>query len=576
MVTILERPRQQLAEPLSTDLPDWIQTLYASRGVTESNALAKGLEHLLPFDTMKDVSKAAIRLADALVAQERLLIIGDFDSDGATSTALAVSALRAFGALYVDYLVPNRFEYGYGLTPEIVSVAKAKQPQVIITVDNGIASVEGAHACHDAGIDLIITDHHLPGNALPKACAIVNPNQLGCAFPSKHLAGVGVIFYVMLALRHELRLRDWFTTKNMAVPNLGQWLDLVALGTVADVVPLDNNNRRLVHQGIMRMRTGQLRPGLQALLQIANRSLKQLVASDLGFAVAPRLNAAGRLDDMSLGINCLLADNLDTAMKLAAKLDILNTERRAIEATMQAQAFKALNDMSLSEPATQAAALCVYDASWHQGVIGILASRIKDKWHRPVIAFASVGEDELKGSARSIASVHIRDVLAAIASHHPGLITRFGGHAQAAGLSLRKQDLPAFREAFEQAVAKCVQPDDLNPVLYSDGALDSAQLTLDVAELLRDLEPWGQAFPAPLFDGTFNVYDQRLVGGKHLKLCLSLPDSPVLINAIAFNINTAEWPNHRCQQLYAAYRLDVNEFRGRKDLQLIIEHCRPI
>lgn len=576
MVTIVQRPRPDLVVPLSTELPLWVQALYVQRGVTEPSELNKGLEYLLPFDTMKGTREGAALLADALAKQENILIIGDFDSDGATSTALAVSVLRAFGAQHVDYLVPNRFEYGYGLTPEIVEVASKRQPNMIITVDNGIASLEGADACLEKHINLLITDHHLPGDSLPHAAAIINPNQPECTFPSKNLAGVGVIFYLMLALRHELRQRDWFSQQNIAMPNMAQWLDLVALGTVADVVPLDSNNRRLVHQGILRMRAGYLRPGLLALLQIANRSVKQLVASDLGFAVAPRLNAAGRLDDMSLGINCLLADDANTALKLAQQLDTLNTERRAIEATMQEQAFKALAAMKLPLQGQQALGLCLFDPSWHQGVIGILASRIKDKWHRPVIAFASVGEGELKGSARSIAKVHIRDVLAHIAHRYPTLIQRFGGHAQAAGLSIREQDLPAFREAFEQAVAQVINPDELNAVLYSDGALDSSQLTLDAAELLRDLEPWGQAFPAPLFDGTFKVYDQRLVGAKHLKLSLGLPDSPVLIDAIAFNVDTEVWPNHRCRTLHAAYRLDVNEFRGRRDLQLIIEHFYPL
>lgn len=575
MLTIVRRQSKISTQALDSQLPMWIQDLYAKRGVAHPHELDKQLEHLEPFTKMHGVLDGARRLADALMQQEKIVIIGDFDSDGATSTALAMSALTALGAQNVDYLVPNRFEYGYGLTPEIVAVAaKHMQPKVIITVDNGIASIEGAEVCAALGIDLVITDHHLAGDSLPKAVAIINPNQPGCPFPSKHLAGVGVIFYLMLALRSELKQRDWFVDKPL--PNMGQLLDLVALGTVADVVQLDSHNRRLVHHGIARIRAGQCRPGITALLQVANREPSDIVAADLGFAVAPRLNAAGRLDDMRLGIECLLAPTLQEALVHAKALDALNTERRAIEATMQAQAMEALKSLNTAKQRDDALGLCLFDPSWHQGVIGIVASRIKDKWHRPVIAFAKADAGLLKGSARSITGVHIRDVLAYMANREPTLISRFGGHAQAAGLTIQEADLPRFREAFVVALSVVMTTEDLKPVLYTDGALAPEQLNLETATQLRYLEPWGQAFPEPVFDGEFVIYDQRLVGGKHLKLTLSTPDSPVLINAIAFNVDLDKWPNHHSRKMHAVYRLDVNSFRGRRDLQLIIEYCYPL
>jgi len=478
------------------------------------------------------------------------------------------------GAKQVSYLVPNRFEYGYGLTPEIVELAKQQQPDLIVTVDNGISSIDGVSAAKVADIDVLVTDHHLPGAALPAADAIVNPNQPGDEFPSKNLAGVGVIFYVMLALRTYLRENGWFEQQQILEPNLATLLDIVSLGTVADVVPLDHNNRILVSQGLARIRKGVCCPGINALLNVGKRNPHNIVASDLGFAVGPRLNAAGRLEDMSLGIECLLADDPDAAMLLAQRLDELNRERREIEGEMQAQALDCLANIKLGIKDEDASVgLCLFDETWHQGVVGIVASRIKDRYHRPVIAFALANADvesdgaEIKGSARSIKGVHMRDLLDTIAARHPGLLSKFGGHAMAAGMTLKASDLKAFEVAFNEELRRCVDDEILQDVIHSDGELESDEFSLELAEALRAGGPWGQAFPEPIFDGAFDVVQQRIVGEKHLKLVLQPVGSRNTIDAIAFNHSEMTG-----DQLHAAYRLDVNEYLGRRTVQLMIEH----
>ncbi|MDE2088781.1 MAG: single-stranded-DNA-specific exonuclease RecJ, partial [Gammaproteobacteria bacterium] len=464
------------------------------------------------------------------------------------------------------------FEYGYGLTPEIVAVAAQQSPDLIITVDNGISSLDGVAAARALGIQVLITDHHLPGVRLPEADAIVNPNLPDDVFPSKHLAGVGVIFYVLAALRARLREESWFTRMGTAEPNLAQFLDLVALGTVADVVPLDHNNRILVDQGLQRIRAGQCCAGVLALLEVAGRRRENLVAADLGYAVAPRLNAAGRLQDMSLGIECLLCDDPQAARTMARRLDELNRDRREIETEMQDQALAALAALDL-DPERLPVGLCLFDERWHQGVIGILAARIKERLHRPVIAFAPAGTDEIKGSARSVSGLHIRDALDAVAAGNPGLITRFGGHAMAAGLSLTRERLPAFSDAFDREVRRHLSGDDLRGVIHSDGELTETELSLELAELLRAAGPWGQGFPEPVFDGVFEVVNRRVVGERHLKLQLRSSRASSCIDAIAFN--AAEPAPAEGERVCIAYRLDVNDYRGLRSLQLIVEHLEP-
>jgi single-stranded-DNA-specific exonuclease len=565
-------------ESLSTYHPV-LQRIFAARGVLHSAELEKSLQALLSFHSLTNIEIAAQRLHQALLKQERILIVGDFDADGATSSALAVSALRTLGALHVEFLVPNRFEFGYGLTPAIVEVAKKWTPQLIITVDNGIASIEGVATANEAGIDVLITDHHLPAETLPQACAIVNPNQKGDLFPSKSIAGVGVIFYVMLALRRRLSIEGWFISQNLSEPNMAQFLDLVALGTVADVVALDKNNRILVNQGLARIRQGLCRPGIKAMIEVAGRNCAQLRENDLGFAIAPRLNAAGRLDDMSLGIECLLSEDPEKAQQLAMRLDELNIERRKIELGMREQALSALDKLTL--PADHKSvelpmALCLVDAAWHQGVIGILAGRLKDRYHRPVIVFAVVSETELKGSARSIPGLNIRDVLAAVDKDYPELITKFGGHAMAAGLSLHPQSFPKFQQALIEEVNKHIDASHCKDELWSDGPLQITDLNKELALLLQESGPWGQQFPEPVFDNFFEIMEQRLVGQHHLKLTLRHVDGGETLDAIAFNVDLNAWPNHHARYLHAAYKLDINEYQGRTKLQLIIASMRAV
>ena len=560
--------------PPNASLPPLLAAIYSNRGLNDPQELELSFSALLPPDQLLHVDDAACFLADYLIDDKRLLIVGDFDADGATSCALGVLALRAMGSTKVDYLVPNRFEYGYGLTPEIVALAAQSAPDLIITVDNGISSIEGVIAAQRAGIATLVTDHHLPGEELPDASIIVNPNQPGCHFPSKNLAGVGVIFYVMLALRAELRRRNWFSQCGLDVPNMADYLDLVALGTVADVVPLDHNNRVLVDNGLKRMRSGHLRVGIQALLEVAKRDYRSLVAADLGFAVGPRLNAAGRLDDMSLGIECLLAKNMAKAQPLANQLQQMNQDRRLIEQGMQEDAAAILKTLNLGD--NPPLALTLYQDNWHQGVIGILASRIKDQLHRPVIAFAEGEQGQIKGSARSVKGLHIRDILDCVATRNPGLILRFGGHAMAAGLVLERDKYDDFSSAFANEVKRHARDVNLQAVLESDGELASGDISLPMAELLRFAGPWGQHFPEPMFDGIFELVNQRLVGERHLKLVLRHPKDPqIFIDAIAFNIDPKIWPDTSLSQVELAYRLDINEYRGQRSLQLIIEQIAP-
>lgn len=571
-MNIKRRPIPEIPNDLAVFSPV-LQRIYASRGIKQKSELDKQLKGLLPFDSLLGMDKAVVRLEQALRNQERILIVGDFDADGATSSALAVSALRALGALHVSFLVPNRFAFGYGLTPGLVGVAAKSKPNLIITVDNGIASFDGVLAARELGIDVLVTDHHLAAEKLPEAAAIVNPNQPGDTFPSKSIAGVGVIFYVMLALRQHLRSTGWFEACGVSEPNMAQFLDLVALGTVADVVGLDQNNRIMVEQGLRRIRGGACRPGIRALAEVAKRDIHYLRESDLGFAVAPRLNAAGRLDDMSRGIECLLAETDEKARELAQQLDELNVERRKIEGEMQVQALAALEKLSnlgKYHEEKLPVALCLMDKAWHQGVIGILAGRLKERYHRPVITFACVSADEIKGSARSIPSVNIRDVLASIDRANPGLITKFGGHAMAAGLSMSPSNFELFRDCLTQEMDKQLAGISLEGSVLSDGSLDKDAFGLSFAKELQQGGPWGQLFPEPVFDDIFEILDQRLVGKNHLKLQLMHEDGGEALDAIAFNIDLATWPNKRVRRVHVAYKLDINVFRNRERVQLLI------
>lgn len=571
---IIRRECQEESLAYLNDLPPLLQRIYASRHVLSLKELDRSLENLLSFQSLMGIEKAVALLAEAVTKNQKILIVGDFDADGATSTAVAMRALKSFGANKLQFLVPNRFAYGYGLTPELVEVAKNFSPDVIVTVDNGIANHAGVEAAKMHGIRVIITDHHLPAQTLPPADAIVNPNQTGDTFSSKNLAGVGVIFYVMVALRRSLVNDGWFERRGITTPNMSRLLDLVALGTVADLVQLDCNNRVLVYQGLRRIRAGQCVPGIPALLELGGRDFTRVVASDLSFAVAARLNAAGRLDDMSMGIECLLTDDSIQARQIARTLNKLNNERKTIEKDMQNQALDAVNKLNITTNGELPRGLCLFDESWHQGVIGILASRIKDRFNRPVIVFAPGQEGELKGSARSISGLHIRDALAFIDAQHPQLIKKFGGHAMAAGLSIARDFLNNFMEIFNQVVSNQISETQLQHFLMSDGELEAEHFNLETVSLLRDGGPWGQAFPEPLFDGTFKILDQRIVGDKHLKLRLTKDDR--IIDAVAFFVNIEAWPNHRCHSIHAAYRLDINEYKGRRNIQLIIEYLEPI
>lgn len=573
---IINRPYEPEQSKFSDDVSPFLQKIFQSRGLFSDSDLNLNLTQLPSPDKLLGLDTAVGQLVDALEMQKKILIVGDFDADGATSSALMMLALRAMGFESVDFLVPNRFDYGYGLTPEIVELAQQKTPDIIITVDNGISSVDGVACANKLGIKVIITDHHLPGKVLPDAAAIINPNQPDCEFPCKNLAGVAVAFYLLSALRAKLRTNQWFEKNSLPVPNMANYLDLVALGTVADVVPLDQVNRVLVNQGLLRIRSGLARPGILALLRIAGKDHSRIVASDMGFAVGPRLNAAGRLDDISRGIQCLLTDDPAQALELAQELEQLNQDRKAIEQGMQQEALKIVDDLPLDGQQELPAALCLYQADWHQGVVGLLASRIKEKFHRPVAVFANDKEGILKGSVRSIPGLHIRDALDAVATQNPGLITKFGGHAMAAGLSLEKSSLKAFEQALQQQVMDTIEPDDLEATLKTDGELAACLMTKQSAETIRDAGPWGQSFPEPSFQGIFTLKSQRIVGERHLKVVLApVDDESQQLDGIYFNIDTDQWPTS-ITTVHCVYRLDINEFRGRETLQLLIQYMAPV
>ncbi|MCA0900653.1 single-stranded-DNA-specific exonuclease RecJ [Microbulbifer agarilyticus] len=572
---IRRRPVDFSSGRFTSSTPDILQRVLLGRGVHSEDALEHQLARLHSPANMRGMEAAVALLSEVIRSQQKILIIGDFDADGATSSTLAVLALGALGAGPVDFLVPNRFEFGYGLTPEIVEVAREYNPDLLITVDNGISSIDGVETARAAGLKVIVTDHHLPGQELPRADAIVNPNQPDCDFPSKNLAGVGVIFYLLSRVKSALQAAGWFEETGIAAPNMAEYLDLVALGTVADLVPLDHNNRILVHQGIARIRAGRCRPGIQALMDVAGRNIQRLSTGDIGFILGPRINAAGRLDDIGTGIRCLLTEDPEEARELAVELDGLNRDRKAIEAGMQREAMAALDQLQLAEDGLPWS-LCLYDSAWHQGVVGILASRIKEKFHRPVIAFADGDNDLVKGSARSIPGLHIRDALSDVAAAHPDLISKFGGHAMAAGLSLPLENLPAFKEAFEAAVRNRIQESQLQAVIETDGALHEAEFTMETAGLLRSCAPWGQGFPEPEFDGEFLLLQQRIVGERHLKMVVAPVDAPQkALDAIAFNVDTDMWPS-QAERVHLAFKLDINEFRGRQSLQLMVSHIQPV
>ncbi|HIF9161543.1 TPA: single-stranded-DNA-specific exonuclease RecJ [Photobacterium damselae] len=570
MIEIKRRPEADISG-FSDAIPARLKRIYASRGITHDGELERGAKGLLSYNQLHGMAQAVDLLEQALRNNQRIIIVGDFDADGATSSALSVLAFKMLGCQNVDYLVPNRFDDGYGLSPEVVDQALAKGVEVIMTVDNGVSSLSGVAYAKEKGLTVVVTDHHLPGDILPNADAIVNPNLNECGFPSKALCGVGVAFYLMLALRAQLRATDWFTQQNIPEPNLAELLDLVALGTVADVVALDGNNRILVHQGLQRIRAGRCRPGIQALIEVANRDPQKIVTSDLGFALGPRINAAGRLDDMAFGVELLLCDNIQSARRMATELDGLNQTRKEIEQGMKEEALAICERLKFSAN-DMPYGLVLFQKDWHQGVIGILASRIKEKFHRPVICFADAGNEQIKGSCRSIPGLHMRDVLDLIDTQNPGMIAKFGGHAMAAGLTIDTKQLDAFSRAFDQSVRNELGEDELKGVLLTDGELEANEFNLDTAEMLRAGGPWGQQFPEPTFDGTFRLLHQKLVGGKHLKMMVEPLHGGSVIDAIAFNVDLKRWPDASVQQVELVYRLDINEFRGNRSVQLMIEH----
>ena len=549
---------------------DLLDRVFSARGINDPSQLELGLVNLLSPADLPEIDIAAARLADAVEQNQKILIVGDFDADGATSVALCLLALRAMGATNVDFLVPNRFDYGYGLSPEIVQLAATLAPNVIVTVDNGVASVDGVALANEMGIDVVVTDHHLPGDVLPDAHALVNPNVGDNAFASKSMAGVGVAYYLLSWVRQTLRQRDYFASRQIPEPNMAQYLDLVALGTVADVVPLDQNNRILVHQGLLRIRRGKTRPGIAALARVGKRDLSTLSASDMGYTLGPRLNAAGRLQDMSVGIRCLVTDDPAEAGQLAAELDSLNQTRREIEQGMVADAEMILTQIT---PAPNEMGIAVYHESFHQGVVGIVAGRLREKFHRPTIVFADASDtsDELKGSARSIDGLNIRDVLDSIATRLPGMLPKFGGHAMAAGLSIKRVHLARFQKAFDKAVRAAVTQDMLDAVLLTDGSLKQEQLNLQTVATLAEAGPWGNGFAEPLFAGEFKLVNQRVVGQDHLKLVLGLNDR--LIDAIVFRQKPLDGqPEH----VYVVYKPALNDYAGQQTLQLMVEYIEAM
>ena len=564
--------------PNNIDLPDLIhpvlKRVYASRNIKSFEDLDYSLSSLIPFEQLSGINDAVVLLEEMLEKQKRILIVADFDADGATSCALAIRGLTAMGAKDVIYVVPNRFEHGYGLSPEIVDVALGYDPDLIITVDNGISSIRGVEYARKNDVKVLITDHHLPGRELPNADVIINPQLADDKFPSKNLAGVGVIFYILLALRAKLKERDWFKNNNINYPNLANFLDLVALGTIADLVPLDKNNRTMVAHGLKLVKNNKSKPGINALLNQAGRQLNKLTASDLSFAVAPRLNAAGRLTDMSLGIECLLADDDDDAIEIAEKLNRLNIERRKIQDDMQEEALAELEKYLQGTSEEVPHSICIYNKDWHQGVVGILASKIKEKFNRPVIVFAKENQDTLKGSARSISGLHIKDVFDEIAKLHPEIILNFGGHAMAAGLTIKESQYENFSNIFDGVVSQCLSSDKLEDEYLTDGELSDEDFTLPLALAIQDAGPWGQSFPEPTFAGQFKILDKRIVGENHLKLKLKSKNNRTTLDAIAFNITDTNWPPET-DQVLSTYRLGINDFQGNSQVQLFIEHIEP-
>ncbi|TMX36740.1 single-stranded-DNA-specific exonuclease RecJ [Vibrio rotiferianus] len=575
MIEIQRRPEPDLSL-LPDSIPSILKRIYLNRGITDIAQLETSARGLHSYQQLGGIDKAVELLFQAINEQKRIIVVGDFDADGATSSALSVLALRMLGSNNVDYLVPNRFEDGYGLSPEVVDQALELGAEMIMTVDNGVSSIEGVRYAKENGITVLVTDHHLPGQVLPDVDAMVNPNLDSCAFPSKALAGVGVAFYLMMALCVYMRKQNWFAQQGMQEPKLMELIDLVALGTVADVVPLDENNRILVHQGLQRIRAGKARPGIQALIEVAKRDARRLVASDFGFALGPRINAAGRLDDMSFGVELLMCNNIHAARRMASELDGLNQTRKEIEEGMKQEAMAFCERLQFGENTELPYGLALFQRDWHQGVIGILASRIKEKYHRPVIAFADGGEGTIKGSCRSIPGLHMRDALDFIDTQNPGLIIKFGGHAMAAGLTIKEQDFERFSRLFDEVVKKELDEAALKGVILSDGELKPEEFSMHVAEQLRAGGPFGQAFPEPIFDGEFKVLHQKLVGEKHLKLMLEPlykgHPTNVMIDAIAFNIDLRRWPDASVKTVRLAYKLDVNEFRGNQSLQLMVDY----
>ncbi|SJL85362.1 single-stranded-DNA-specific exonuclease RecJ [Vibrio palustris] len=578
MIEIRRRPEPNLSQ-LPDSIPELLRRLYVNRGVTDLAQLEKSTKSLHSYQQLFGIEQAVTLLFEAISTHKRIIVVGDFDADGATSSALSVLALRMLGSHNVDYLVPNRFEDGYGLSPEVVEQAKEMGAEVIMTVDNGVSSISGVDKAKQYGMTVLVTDHHLPGETLPNADAIVNPNLQTCHFPSKALAGVGVAFYLMMALCVRMRKQQWFANQGMTEPKLMELIDLVALGTVADVVPLDENNRILVHQGLQRIRAGKARPGIQALIEVAKRDARRLVAADFGFALGPRINAAGRLDDMSFGVELLMSNNIHAARRMASELDGLNHTRRDIEAGMKQEAMAFCERLQLSGEKTLPYGLVLFQRDWHQGVIGILASRVKDQFHRPVIAFADGGEGTLKGSCRSVPGLHMRDALDRLDKQAPGIILKFGGHAMAAGLTIVETEYERFSQLFDDIVHSELDESQLKGVILSDGELLPEQLSMSVAEMLRSGGPWGQTFPEPVFDGEFKILHQKLVGEKHLKLMLEPlyqgHPTQLMIDGIAFNVDLRRWPDASVKTVHIAYRLDINEFRGNQTLQLMIEHLEP-
>ncbi|EHZ2783057.1 single-stranded-DNA-specific exonuclease RecJ [Vibrio parahaemolyticus] len=575
MIEIQRRPEPDLSL-LPDSIPPILKRIYINRGITDIAQLETSARGLHSYQKLGGIEQAVELLFQAIQEQKRIIVVGDFDADGATSSALSVLALRMLGSNNVDYLVPNRFEDGYGLSPEVVDQALELGAEMIMTVDNGVSSIEGVRYAKENGITVLVTDHHLPGQVLPEVDAMVNPNLDSCAFPSKALAGVGVAFYLMMALCVHMRKHNWFAQQGMQEPKLMELIDLVALGTVADVVPLDENNRILVHQGLQRIRAGKARPGIQALIEVAKRDARRLVASDFGFALGPRINAAGRLDDMSFGVELLMCNNIHAARRMASELDGLNQTRKEIEEGMKQEAMAFCERLQFGENSELPYGLSLFQRDWHQGVIGILASRIKEKFHRPVIAFADGGEGTIKGSCRSIPGLHMRDALDFIDTQNPGLIIKFGGHAMAAGLTIKEQDFERFSRLFDEVVKKELDEAALKGVILTDGELKPEEFSMHIAEQLRAGGPFGQAFPEPIFDGEFKVLHQKLVGEKHLKLMLEPlykgHPTNVMIDGIAFNVDLRRWPDASVKTVRLAYKLDVNEFRGNQSLQLMIYH----